>query len=274
MREFIFTLSVLFSFYFTGFAQKPKHFEPEPKGMKFVPQGSFQMKDVSGTMKSVSLDAFWMSNEITNAEYREFVDYAKQHPDEELSWVDLSAMATAKKDGKEVNAANNTRSIKFSELSEKLVPANIPVSDYFKDKKFDNYPVAGVTYLNARYFCMWKTQKENKELASKGKPNVQEYRLPMEAEWAYAASQSGAGAIAKSKTVLPVKSGKPNKLGLCNLSDNVAEWTATPGEGNERIIRGASWKDLPSVDLRKGMDENNSTADVGFRIVRSFVGSR
>jgi formylglycine-generating enzyme required for sulfatase activity len=255
-------------------SQKAKHFEPDPKGMKFVPQGSFQMVNpVSGNSTKLSLDAFWMSNEITNAEYREFVDYAKEHPQEELSWINLTAMAADKKEGKEVNAGNYTNSIKFSELSEKLVPSNLPTPDYFTDKKFDNYPVAGVTYRNAQYFCMWKTQKENKEFTSKGKPAVQEYRLPLEAEWAYAASQSSPGEMPKAKSVLPARSGKPNKLGLFNFSDNVSEWTATPGEGNERIIRGASWHDAPSVDTRKGMAENNSAPYLGFRIVRSFIGS-
>lgn len=55
----------------------------KPEGMVFVPQGSFQMKinrNSETKVTNVSVDAFWMSNEITNAEFREFVDWTKKIP--------------------------------------------------------------------------------------------------------------------------------------------------------------------------------------------------
>ncbi|MFP4018715.1 MAG: formylglycine-generating enzyme family protein, partial [Bacteroidales bacterium] len=66
--------------------------EPQPYGMVFVPMGSFTMgpsdEDASWAnttkSKTVSVDAFWMDEtEITNNEYRQFVEYVK---DSILRW--------------------------------------------------------------------------------------------------------------------------------------------------------------------------------------------
>lgn len=69
-----------------GVPGRKKWFEPEPYGMVFIPQGSFNMgpsdQDVSWAMntmsKTVTVDAFWMDEtEITNNEYRQFVHYVR-----------------------------------------------------------------------------------------------------------------------------------------------------------------------------------------------------
>ena len=66
----------------TGVESRKRYFEPEPFGMVFIPQGSFNMgpsdQDVAWAQnsqtKTVTLEAFWMDEtEITNNEYRQFV---------------------------------------------------------------------------------------------------------------------------------------------------------------------------------------------------------
>ncbi len=66
----------------TGVQGRGKYFEPEPFGMVFIRQGSFNMgpsdQDASWAQnslsKTVTLEAFWMDEtEITNNEYRQFV---------------------------------------------------------------------------------------------------------------------------------------------------------------------------------------------------------
>lgn len=53
-------------------------YEPNPKGMVFVHQGFYtRANDTSKT----TLPSFWMSQEITNSEYREFTDFATANPD-------------------------------------------------------------------------------------------------------------------------------------------------------------------------------------------------
>ena len=70
----------------TGVQGRKKYFEPDPYGMVFIPQGSYNMgpsdQDVSWAQnvssKTVSVDPFWMDEtEITNNEYRQFVFWVR-----------------------------------------------------------------------------------------------------------------------------------------------------------------------------------------------------
>lgn len=70
----------------TGVPGRTRYFEPEPFGMVFIPQGSFNMgpsdQDVAWAQNSfsttVSVDAYWMDEtEITNNEYRQFVYWVR-----------------------------------------------------------------------------------------------------------------------------------------------------------------------------------------------------
>lgn len=69
-----------------GVQGRKKWYEPDPYGMMFIPQGSFNVgpsdEDISFAMnalsKTVTVDAFWMDEtEITNNEYRQFVFYVR-----------------------------------------------------------------------------------------------------------------------------------------------------------------------------------------------------
>ncbi|NJK97881.1 MAG: hypothetical protein HC905_25890 [Bacteroidales bacterium] len=72
---------VSFAVMVNAISQNSRTFEKTPKDMVFVPQGSFVMKiidDGDSLNRMVHLDAFWMSNEITNAEYKLFVNFLKK----------------------------------------------------------------------------------------------------------------------------------------------------------------------------------------------------
>jgi len=69
-----------------GVGRGGKFYEPNPYGMVFIEQGSFLMgindQDVFSTMntrtKTVTLTSFWMDDtEITNSEYRQFVEWVR-----------------------------------------------------------------------------------------------------------------------------------------------------------------------------------------------------
>ena len=65
---------------------------------------------------------------------------------------------------------------------------NEPLTNkYFSHPGFDDYPVVGVTWKQAKAFCMWRTNFKNASLADRGDYSVQDYRLPSEAEWELAA---------------------------------------------------------------------------------------
>lgn len=125
---------------------------------------------------------------------------------------------------------------------------------YFWHPGFDDYPVVGVTWEQARAFAIWRTQKHNNALSQQNEGAfVQNYRLPTEYEWEYAArggrnltmypwggpyTTDGKGCfLANFKPrrgnyvddgfikPSPVGSFEPNDFGLFDMSGNVAEWT-------------------------------------------------
>lgn len=132
---------------------------------------------------------------------------------------------------------------------------NEPYTDlYFSHPAYDDYPVVGVNWKQAFAFTVWRTKALNDYLRSNGDGEVQDYRLPTEAEWEYAArgnldlnpypwggpyTRNKEGCFLANFKPLrgnyvddgalisnPVGSYAPNEYGLYDMSGNVAEWTA------------------------------------------------
>ena len=123
------------------------------------------------------------------------------------------------------------------------------VREYFSHVGYDNYPVVGVNWHQARAFCSWRTSLFNSNAGTR----VQEWRLPNEAEWEYAARGGLSGNmypwgspytrnpkgcfLANFKpmrgnyvcdgglTTVPVGTYEPNGYGLYDMAGNVSEWT-------------------------------------------------
>ncbi len=54
---------------------------------------------------------------------------------------------------------------------------------------YGDYPVVGVKWSQAKAFCAWRTLNKNSYIKSKkkGRDQINNFRLPSEAEWEYSA---------------------------------------------------------------------------------------
>jgi len=160
-------------------------------------------------------------------------------------------------------ATSEVSNREFHEFREKHRSGHVGQTSLDKDE----YPVVEVTWQEAARYCNWVSKKEalppayvmqNGRLAA-AKPMTRGYRLPTEAEWAWAARFAGSGggrkyawgnslpvdpdsgnyADASAGSLLdatingykdgypataPIDSFEPNSVGILNMGGNVAEW--------------------------------------------------
>lgn len=172
--------------------------------------------------------------------------------------------------------------------------------NYFWHPAFDDYPVVGVNWKMANAFAYWRTKLWNTYRASeRGEVNSEDFRLPTEYEWEYAARggndlapypwggmylrnakgcllanfKPGRGNYPEDGGFYTVKADAyfPNDYGLYNMAGNVAEWTSTAFDENANSfyhdlnpdLRYDAADDDPESFKRKGI-RGGSWKDVGY----------
>ena len=264
----------------------------------FIPMGEYEDTSIINgdtITKTIYVNSFWMSNEITNKEYREFIDYIKSHPEEKMFWIDTEKALNDHGDNWRDFINDYLVSVQNSELVKDIIDTAVWInyfknsvmaklySHYFTDKALDNYPVVGVPYKNAVFYCIWRTNQVNKERESKGLEKVHDFRLPTEYEWKYAAQQPNTEKLVKESSLIKLSnnqkynneiklyesySGVVNDMGLTNMGDNVSEWIGNTNEAP--LILGGSWDTDNDIYLRKIVDKNSTSPKIGFRVIRSY----
>jgi len=196
-------------------------------------------------------------------------------------------------------------------ISDFQMSYNEPMRDYyFVHPAYNDYPVVGVSYLQATMYCQWYSA-ENGQKEKEDYRIV--YRLPSELEWERAASvvaerrskkSSGSPVnnnfMRNSKGVYianfrpsagnfgqdgamystSVQSYYTNDAGCYNMQGNVAEWTSTVivyrvGESTEEgpIIKGGAWT-LPEAACTVGARAILYYGAAGVVPAASYVGFR
>ncbi|HRB26628.1 MAG TPA: SUMF1/EgtB/PvdO family nonheme iron enzyme, partial [Bacteroidia bacterium] len=359
-----------------GALNRERWYQADPYGMVFIPSGAYNMgpsdQDVPYAMvaqsKSVSVHAFYMDNtEITNNEYRQFVEWVRDSlahrliggdhlieegeygerinwrkkikwEDEqnvetlaelflpeserfyrrkeidsrklnfEYYWIDLKE--AAQKSNREQGMTDRSVFIKkdiinvypdtLAWIHDYTYSYNDPVTNmYFWHPAYDDYPVVGVTWKQARAFCIWRTQLLNSYLQENGESFVQDFRLPTESEWEYAARGGhdlapypwGGPYIRNSRGcflgnfkpmrgnymddggfyTVKTTSYWPNDYGLYCMSGNVSEWTSNAYEEaaynfSHDLNPDYSYdaKDSDPVALKRKVIRGGSWKDVGY----------
>ncbi len=314
-----------------GSQDRPSWKGINPYGMVYIPSGQLHIgpsdQDVAMTLlnrpKTISIQGFFMDDtEVTNNEYRQFVDWVRDSmahslldhfvEDEEggqqidwemeIDWeTDKETLAELFYQGNDKFAGKqelDTRKMEFeyqwydwqaaahnhdasssrtSFIRKETVNIypdtmvwirdfsysfNEPMTrNYFWHPAFDDYPVVGITWKQANAFCYWRTQLWNTYRgAGKGEVNSEDFRLPTEFEWEYAARaghetapypwggyytrnskgcllanfKPGRGNYPEDGGQYTVKADAyyPNDFGLYNMGGNVSEWTSSAWDPN------------------------------------------
>lgn len=172
--------------------------------------------------------------------------------------------------------------------------------EYFAHKAFEDYPVVGVNWYQARAFCHWRTQNKNSfQRSKKNLGLVPSFRLPTEAEWEYAArggldfakypwggpsTTSDRGCfLANFKPVrgdyaadgalytVEAVSYNPNGFGLYNMAGNVSEWTHTAYNQMSYYMGSTMNPNVENIENTRKIIRGGSWKDVAYFLE---VGSR
>ena len=174
---------------------------------------------------------------------------------------------------------------------------------YFTYAGYDEYPVVGVSWEQAKAFCEWRTINLKNSLTLPPGQTIEPFRLPTEGEWEYAARSGknenkypwaieglkdtkdcfmanfkpGDGNYTEDGHLITarVASFSPNEFGLYDMAGNVAEWTSTAyyESGPKQMsdinpeLRYDAAKEDP-YDMKKKVVRGGSWKDVA-RFIRS-----
>ncbi|MBI2279376.1 MAG: SUMF1/EgtB/PvdO family nonheme iron enzyme [Bacteroidetes bacterium] len=176
--------------------------------------------------------------------------------------------------------------------------------NYFWHPAYDDYPVVGVSWKQATAFCIWRTQLLESFLIENGGIIVNDFRLPTESEWEWAARGGldlspypwGGPYIRNSRGcflgnfkpmrgnyiddggfhTVKINSYNPNDYGLYCMAGNVAEWTSNAFDEsaynfahdlNPDYTYDANENDPPS--LKRKVIRGGSWKDVGYYLQTS-----
>ena len=159
-----------------------------------------------------------------------------------------------------------------------------------------NRPVEEVSWDDAVAYCKKLTERERAAVRITAQ---QEYRLPTESEWEYAARAGTTGARHGESSAIgwhegnhgsgtnPVKQKAPNAWGLHDMMGNVYEWCSDiygkyptgsvtnptgPGSGSDRVYRGGCWYTEPWRSAKRNGNLPSIQGDgLGFRTALSEV---
>jgi len=223
-----------------------------PYGMMPIPAGTFHMgqadEDPASTQinfnKQITIGPFYMDDtEITNNEYRQFTNFFL------VDKLTINGFPTVSDADFRANYYPDS-TVWVRDFAHHM---GDPIQDYYYwHPGYNLYPVVGIDWEAATFFCQWRTAYWNDYRKNEGMREMPSFRLPSEAEWEYASRGGrdmakypwGNPYIRNSKGCMlanfkpgrgnffddgyaytaPIMSFFPNDYGLWDTSGNVSEW--------------------------------------------------
>lgn len=231
-------------------------------------KGLWKKKDTDPTIQNAYERFHSQERDPIKKIWSQFLDYDKKLLKYKYSSVNSSTIAQAYIQAQDKNNFNINDHI--SQEPEVYIYPDLTVwykdfpnsqndpyfENYFFHKAYNDYPVVGITWKQAKAYNHWRTVKEQRAINLKNKGNepfsIGKFELPTVAQWQYAA-EGGSGAteyaigndlIFGGKLVANFKAGRgnylannedvrttkvrsffPNGYNLYDMSGNVAEWT-------------------------------------------------
>lgn len=225
-----------------------------PFGMKLVPGGRLISGKIDSESKKenkvVGVAAFYMDiMPITNAQYREFVEFAEANPDRAKARLSVSEQDKNRDeddgdddidDEIESDDIPNIKEEKYREKIYNVYYNGVLISpdkkawrkvalggesdltpildsmaeEYFTSEGFTYFPVVCVSWKAAVEFCDWRTERLNDYRKSQELPELPPFQLPTSDQYKYAAS--GGAAMPKYSFGGPDCRDKRGKI-LCNI---------------------------------------------------------
>ena len=149
---------------------------------------------------------------------------------------------------------------------------------YFTSPAYDNYPVVGVSWVQANAFCVWRSNYLNQYLESIDYTQMNDFRLPTEAEWEFAARGGIAGESYGNVSEWCLDAYNNATYVVANALSPYYNYNAKDNDSpamKQKVIRGGSWKDQKyfiQVQTRSYEYQDTAKSYIGFRCVQPYLG--
>ena len=249
----------------------------------------YEAKDNDTNKKiTIFINAYYISNEITNRQYREFTDWAKNHPEETLFKSKEVIARSYPESGKKL-VYNLPWPTKVSDLLPTLIDSialykiDKRFKNYFTDSRFDDYPVVGVSRNAAEYYCRWlnlvQIETKTNRVKVKGQllpakvttatNSIGTYRLPSELEWQDVSNHQYKRRFQNDYSLHRVTEGVSNVRSIYHINDNVSEWVISESD-TLALSRGRNWFEKEIAIEQYWLHPDSSNGYTGFRIAVTY----
>jgi gliding motility-associated lipoprotein GldK len=298
----------------TPYQEYSRHYDPLDRALNWDVEIIWKPSEFPDDSYVYVMDEFYLDKENSYNGER-MLDVSKF----EYSYKTVDLDKAARKDEKLSNFITEERVPVYPDTTVWIKDYNYSYNEpmhnnYFYHTAFDNYPVVGISWKQAKAFADWRTQYLNAYNKEANKSKAPTFRLPSEAEWEYAARgglESAAfpwggpftkddracylanfkplrGDYAADEALYTVEADayEPNDYGLYNMAGNVSEWVNTSYEPAAYEYMSSMNPNVNDKDNMRKVIRGGSWKDVSFYLrvstrdyeyadsARSYIGVR